>query len=70
MVETYTSMSKLKDSDFNQAGIAGLRLMSGYMKESYFLLFKPETASLNKRSEIFTPCPHRKLKFLDNAKLS
>ena len=25
------------------------------LKECYFLLFKPETASLNKRSEIYTP---------------
>ena len=40
------------------------------LKESYFLLFKVETASLNKRSEIFTPCPHRKLKFLANAKIT
>ena len=40
------------------------------LQESYFLLFKPETASLNKRSEIFTPCPHRKFKFLDNAKIT
>ena len=39
------------------------------LKECYFLLFKTETASLNKRSEIFTPCPHRKLKFLANAKI-
>ena len=40
------------------------------LKESYFLLFKVETASLNKRSEIFAPCPHRKFKFLANAKIT
>ena len=40
------------------------------LKECYFLLFKPETASLNRRSEIYTPCKHRQLKFLDNAKIT
>ena len=40
------------------------------LKESYFILFKTETASLNKRGEIFTPCPHRKFKFLANAKIT
>ena len=40
------------------------------LKESYFLLFKTETASLNKRNEIFTLCPHRKFKFLANAKIT
>ena len=40
------------------------------LKECYFLLFKTETASLNKRGEIFTPCPHRKFKFLANAKIT
>ena len=40
------------------------------LKESYFILFKTETASLNKRFEIFTPCPHRKFKFLANAKIT
>ena len=40
------------------------------LKECYFLLFKTETASLNKRCEIFTPCPHRKFKFLANAKIT
>ena len=40
------------------------------LKECYFLLFKTETASLNKRGEIFTPCPHRKFKFLAIAKIS
>ena len=40
------------------------------LKECYFLLFKPETASLNRRSEIYTPCKHRQFKFLDNAKIT
>ena len=40
------------------------------LKESYFILFKTETASLNKRGKIFTPCPHRKFKFLANAKIT
>ena len=40
------------------------------LKEVYFLLFKTETASLNKKSEIFSPCPHRKSKFLANAKIT
>ena len=40
------------------------------LKECYFLLFKTETASLNKRGEIFAPCPHRKFKFLANAKIT
>ena len=48
--------------------IAGLCRLC--LKESYFILFKPETASLNKRSEIYTPCPHRKLKFLADAKIT
>ena len=39
------------------------------LKEKFFILYKTETASLNKRSEIFTPCPHRKFKFLANAKI-
>ena len=39
------------------------------LKEKFFILYKTETASLNKRTEIFTPCPHRKFKFLASAKI-
>ena len=30
------------------------------LKEKYFIMFKPELATLNKRSELFTACLHKK----------
>ena len=33
-------------------------------KESFYILFKPEMAQLNKRSEIFSACPHKKTALL------
>ena len=35
------------------------------LKEKYFIMFSPTTASLNLRSEIYTSCRHRKGKLLD-----
>ena len=34
--------------------------------EKFYILFKKETASLNKRSEIFTSCRHKRKKLLSN----
>ena len=34
--------------------------------EKYFIIFQPEGASLNKRSELFTTCRHRKNQLLEN----
>merc|ERR1711911_9380 len=34
------------------------------LKESFFILFHPETASLNKRTEIYQGCKHKQFKFL------
>ena len=34
------------------------------LKESFLLLFHPETASLNKKTEIYQSCKHKKFKFL------
>ena len=36
------------------------------LKEKLFIIFKPEGASLNKRSELFSTCRHRKAKLLKN----
>ena len=36
------------------------------LKEKYMIMFSPTTASLNKRSEIFSSCRHRQGKLLDN----
>ena len=36
------------------------------IKEKYCIIFKPEGASLNKRSELFSTCRHRKAKLLEN----
>ena len=36
------------------------------VREKYFIIFQPEGASLNKRSEIFSTCRHRKKKLLEN----
>ena len=35
-------------------------------KEKYFLLFRPETNTINKRDELYTKCLHRKSKFVEN----
>ena len=37
-------------------------------KESFYILFKPEMAQLNKRSEIFSACPHKKSSLLFKVK--
>ena len=34
------------------------------VKEAFYILFRPEMAELNKRSEIFSACIHRKSKLL------
>ena len=34
------------------------------LKESFLILFHPETASLNKKNEIYQSCKHRQFKFL------
>ena len=38
------------------------------LKEKFHILYKRDGASLNKRSEIFNTCRHRKQKLLDNMK--
>ena len=38
------------------------------LKEKYHILYKRDGASLNKRSEIFNTCRHRRQKLLDNMK--
>ena len=35
-------------------------------KEKYYIIFQPEGATLNRRSELFTTCRHRKRLLLDN----
>ena len=40
------------------------------LKESFLILFHPETASLNKRTEIFQSCKHKKFKFLADCKVT
>ena len=34
--------------------------------EKYYIMFRPDLASLNKHEEIFKPCIHRKFKLLEN----
>ena len=36
------------------------------IREKYFIIFQPEGASLNSRSELFTTCRHRKKQLLAN----
>ena len=36
------------------------------IKEKYYIIFQPEEASLNDRSELFSTCRHRKKKLLAN----
>ena len=36
------------------------------IKEKFHIIFQPEGASLNKRSELFSTCRHRKKKLLSN----
>ena len=38
------------------------------IKEKYYIIFQPECASLNDRSELFSTCRHRKKKLLANTK--
>ena len=38
------------------------------LKEKFHILYKPDGASLNKRSEIFNTCRHRRQKLLENMK--
>ena len=38
------------------------------IKEKYYIIFQPEGASLNDRSELFSTCRHRKKKLLANTK--
>ena len=40
------------------------------LKESFFILFHPETASLNKRTEIYQGCKHKQFKFLADCKVT
>ena len=35
--------------------------------EKFYILFKKETATINKRSEIFTSCRHKRKKLLSNS---
>ena len=35
--------------------------------EKFYIIFKTETASLNRRSELFNTCRHRNQKILDNS---
>ena len=35
-------------------------------KEKFFILFRPETSTLNKRDEILSKCPHRRGKLIEN----
>ena len=39
-----------------------------YLKEIYYIMFKPESASLNHRKELFNTCRHRTQKLLVNYK--
>ena len=34
------------------------------LKEKFHILFHPQTATLNKRHELWTPCPHKRFKML------
>ena len=36
----------------------------------FFILFHPETASLNKKTEIYQGCKHKHLKFLEDCKVT
>ena len=38
------------------------------LKEIYYIMFKPESASLNKRKELFNTCRHRTQKLLSKSK--
>ena len=40
------------------------------LKESFFILFHPETASLNKKNEIYQSCKHKYFKFLADCKIT
>ena len=40
------------------------------LKESFFILFHPETASLNKKTEIYQSCKHKQFKFLADCKVT
>ena len=40
------------------------------LKESFFILFHPETASLNKKTEIYQGCKHKQFKFLADCKVT
>ena len=40
------------------------------LNEKYFIIYKSEMATLNKRHEFFTPCPHKKKYKLCNHKLN
>ena len=40
------------------------------LKESFFILFHPETASLNKKTEIYQGCKHKMFKFLADCKVT
>ena len=40
------------------------------LKESFFILFHPETASLNKKTEIYEGCKHKLFKFLADCKVT
>ena len=39
-------------------------------KEKYYIIFQPEGATLNRRSELFTTCRHRKRLLLENLEYS
>ena len=57
---------RIKDrgSDFNPS-VHSYRIC---LKEKYHILYNSEGASLNKRSEIFNTCLHRKQKLLEKVK--
>ena len=40
------------------------------LKESFLILFHPETASLNKKTEIYQGCKHKHFKFLEDCKVT
>ena len=40
------------------------------LKESFLILFHPETASLNKKNEIYQGCKHKHFKFLADCKVT
>ena len=67
---------KLKDQGFSYSitwqilsRASGFNPTSGTcrlcLKEKYLIMFAPTTASLNKRSEVFSSCRHRQGKLLD-----